>query len=300
MSHLITIPLILFTLVLGVERMVSYRANTKVFFTLPLNQIARDCPQPTSYTVDPTQRPKICLTTLTDAAKAGPWQKLVKWRNFDNLLDMTWPNKVSYCERHGYQLFNESLSLDRSRPPSWSKIRAAQRLLQNEDCDWVFWMDADTVIMNSTIRIEDFLPSADVDLVLTQQKGASWNAGAWLIRKSEWSLAFLDHWWNMKEFVKPKGMAVSGDNDALKAYLKGMDTTEFEAHIRVPPRCLFNSVAKFMTADQQHAGQERPEWWYSHLQLNKLESFHKGDFVAHVAGVDNKITTSALLLQDAI
>jgi galactosyl transferase GMA12/MNN10 family len=268
------------------QRILSYSVNHTDVVKLPINDIERECPKP-SYPVlgssAATTPPKICLTTLTDAAKADPLQRLVRWRNFNSLLDMTWPNKENYCRKHGYALFNESMSLDQSRPPSWSKIKAAQRLLREESCDWVFWLDADTIIMNSNKRVEDFLPLPDsgIDLLLTEQKGPSWNAGAWLIRNTPWSLAFLDHWWGMKDFVKPKGLAVSGDNDALHSYLSSMHP--LDSHIGVPPRCLFNSVAKFSTKEESalYANPEvvKKQDWYLHV-----ERYHKGDLVAHIAG----------------
>ena len=306
--------------VLGV-RLTSYRVNHRALLPAPLNYIQRECPPPTYPTLHPNsssfssslgssskqnqqqnqqQRPKICLTTLTDATHADWWQRMVRWRDFGNLLDMTWPNKQHYCDKHGYQLFNESAQLDTSRPPSWSKIRAAHRLLTEEDCDWVYWMDADTVIMNSDKRIEEFLPTPEtgIDLVIARQKGPSWNAGAWLLRRSAWSLLFLEQWWNYTDHIRPKGLSVSGDNDALRTHLRAMDPAEFAEHIAVPPRCLFNSVARWVRKgdpplDTVEKLQERK--WYMNQEL-----YHLGDLVAHVAGVDNKISTTVLLLNDAV
>jgi galactosyl transferase GMA12/MNN10 family len=291
--HVISIAKVMsvvaFLCLLTGERYVSYSENTKVWVPSPLNHIERECRKP-SYPVvgtavdNSTEQPSICITTLTDSETSGMLQRFVRWRNFDNLLEMTWPNKQKYCDKHGYKLFNESKSLDQKRPPSWSKIRAAQRLLAEENCDWVFWMDADTVIMNSEKSIEDLLPlpESGIDLLLTRQKGNSWNAGAWMIRRSNWSLEFLDHWWNMEEFVKPKGLAVSGDNDALKSYLTDMDVDYFNQHISVPDRCNFNSVAKWNTPEEAAAltPEEllRPKFYMDNT------SYHKGDFVAHVAG----------------
>ena len=286
-------------------RIASYKVNNKDLLKAPINDIERECPAPkypvVGQNISSTARRKICMTTLTDASQADWFQRLVRWRNFNNLLDLTWPNKQRYCEKHGYQLFNESHSLDKSRPPSWSKIRAAQRLLTEEDCEYVLWLDADTVIMNSAKSIEDYFlptPETGIDLVITQQKGQSWNAGAWLIRNSEWSRHFLDHWWNMKDFVKPKGLAVSGDNDALKAYLSSMDPDEFAQHIAVPPRCLFNSEAKWVQRGDPPvdtiAKMNEMRWYL------RDAPYHKGDFVVHVAGVDNKIATTELLLKDAV
>ena len=292
----------IFFIVFTSHRLASYKMNTTVWAKAPINYIERTCPEP-GYSVIGTenkeQAGKICITTLTDAKKADPLQKMLRWRNFNSLLDMTWPNKQAYAQKHGYYLFDESDSLDTNRPPSWSKIKAAQRLLTEENCDWVFWLDADTVVMNSEKTVEDFLPSeTGKDLIITAQKGGSYNAGAWLIRNTEWSREFLDHWWNMKEFVKPKGLSVSGDNDALKAYLLGMSKEYFDEHILVPPRCTFNSVTVFLSPEEaasmtQEEVEEQP--WYMHL-----EKYHKGDLIAHVAGKNNKIDTTAMLLKDAV
>ena len=271
--------------VYAVDRWVSYRINTQEFVKAPCNYIDRVCPAP-SYVTNPEAyaNQKICITTLTDSAKGDLLQRLVRWRNFDALLEMTWPNKQKYATKHGYHLFDESKSLDTSRPPSWSKIKAVRRLLMEEHCDWVFWLDADTVIMNSERRVQDFLPPEGIDLLVTEEKLGKYNAGAWIIRNTPWALEFLDRWWNMNSFVKAKGLAVSGDNDALCSLLLGLDKKYFDAHIAVPPRCTFNSVAIWVTPEESHAfanGQldiKEQEWY-----MNPWK-YHRGDFIAHVAG----------------
>lgn len=307
--------LIILMLVFIGHRIASYKVNRAVLYKHPFNDIVRECPKPeydvlsSTWTTEENgatntndkNRPRICITTLTDSAKAGPIQKLVRWRNFDSLLDMTWPNKQSYCDKHGYILYNESMTLDPSRPPSWSKILAVRRLLTEEQCDWVYWMDADTVIMNSNKRIEDFLPLPDssADLILSVQKQNSWNAGAWLIRNTPWSIEFLDTWWNKKDFVKPMGLSESGDNAALVDYLRSMDPSYFNEHILEPPRCLFNSVAKFLTKEEKKllVGPDSVKKLQYYMSSDR---YHKTDLVAHIAGVDNKVETTELLLKDAI
>jgi hypothetical protein len=301
---LIALLLIVFT---G-HRTASYKMNTREWVNAPINDVYRVCPPPDYPTIPVdangpngyTDAGKICVTTLTDAKKGPFLQRLIRWRNFDQLLEMTWPNKVNWTKKHGYHLFDESDSLDRSRPPSWSKIKATQRLLEHEACDWVLWLDADTVIMNSEKKIEAFLPmDPSIDLLINRQKGGSYNAGAWVIRNSPWSKQFLQRWWDMKEFVHPPGMSTSGDNAALKAYLTDqMDPAEFSQHIAVPPRCTFNSVTIFLSP-QEAALVTDPETIKKQEYYMNPEKYHKGDLVAHVAGKNNKIDTTALLLKDA-
>ena len=296
-KHLLVVVFLVFVYIS--HRLASHMMNTTTLIKSPISNVVRECPNPKYDLIgrNDVEARKICICTLTDAKKADALQRLVRWRNFDNLLEMTWPNKKAYAKKHGYSLFDESDTLDTSRPPSWSKIRAAQRLLTQEQCEWVVWWDADTVVMNSAKRIEDFLPRGK-DMLITEQKGGSYNAGAWIVKNTDWSRQFLDHWWNMKEYVQPKGLSTSGDNAALKTYLRGMDPKEFDQHIGVPARCTFNSVTVFLTQEQYKQVKETPvekQEWYMHE-----EKYHKGDLIAHIAGKNNKIDTTALMLKDAV
>eukprot|EP00934_Nitzschia_sp_Nitz4_P005160 Nitzschia sp. Nitz4//scaffold7_size249615//246568//247569//NITZ4_001223-RA/size249615-processed-gene-0.218-mRNA-1//-1//CDS//3329558580//5150//frame0 len=304
------------------HRIVAHTLTTSQYYEAPIHQIPRQCPAPEYLTLDQVQKatpsssltsaqasnasdplhPKICVTTLTDQLQADWKQKLVKWRQFNDLLSMTWPNKQAWCDIHGYHLVDSSPYLDNSRPPSWSKIVAARRLLVEEHCDWVLWLDADTVIMNSTKRIESFLPAPNAthDFVVTRQKSDSFNAGAWAIRNTPWAIQFLDDWWNMESFVRPKGLSVSGDNDALYNFLKEkMPNETFQKHIRVPPRCQFNSNTKWITKKEAIELEQQPDLVKEQDYYMHLEYYHKGDLVAHIAGRNNKVDTTEIMLQHA-
>ena len=279
-----------------IQRSLSHIQAQKKLALAPISKIERTCTPPTYETLaDANTKPKICLTTLTDEKDKALANRLVGWRNFDGLLQLTWENKKKYAEKHGYHLFDESDQLDKSRPPSWSKIRAVQRLLKEEACTWVFWLDADTVVMNSDKRIEEFLPSDEgKDLLLSVDDGGGYNAGVWLVHNTEWALTFLQEWWDMKSFVKPPGLAKSGDNDALKHKLKHMD--DFDEHILAPARCTFNSYVKFVNpaiSEKVSKSVEKHDWYMSEVY------YHKNDFIAHVAGVDNKIESIQKLLEIA-
>jgi hypothetical protein len=165
-----------------------------------------------------------------------------------------------------------------------------------------YWQDADTIIMNRSIAIESFLPPNDssIDLLLTEEKGRSWNAGAWVLRRSNWALEFLDAWWNMTGFVKPMGLTTSGDNDALKHYLTEHYDELFGTKIVEVPRCTFNSVAPFLP--QRPPGTTPSSSWVdlqAHFGPNSHRHYFKGDFVAHVAGVNNKVKAVSEVLKDA-
>ena len=158
------------------------------------------------------------------------------------------------------------------------------------------WTDADTVIMNSEKRIEDFLPleSSGIDLLVGSDNGGGYNSGVFLVRDSQWGRDFMDQWWDMTDYIRPSGFSLSGDNYAMKALLR--DMPDFDKHVLSPARCTFNSFAKFLTLTESSdvmnnlEGQE----WY----LNE-NFYHKGDFIAHTPGYDNKADCLRMLLQEA-
>lgn len=157
---------------------------------------------------------------------------------------------------------------------------------------------ADTVIMNSNIRVEDFLPADNThDLLVASDNGGGYNSGVWIVRNSEWSRKFLQDWWDMRSFVRPVGLSLSGDNAAMKHLLADMEKTgEFKDHVIAPARCTFNSFAKFLEASNSVKVMRdlTLQPWYE-----SNDYYHKGDFIAHTPGYDNKAECIQLLLAEA-
>jgi galactosyl transferase GMA12/MNN10 family len=173
-------------------------------------------------------------------------------------------------------------------------------------------MDVDICVMNSTIHLEDFLLPSTVphDLLLSIDTrgncnfeqwdkgskfgppGVGYNARAWIIRNTPWSLNFLSTWWELSSFIMPIGQALSGDNDAFKHLLQTIP--EFNLHCLVPPRSMFNSFAKFIEPDQ--LATVKASIMEQSYYMDEAY-YHKGDFVAHVAGISNKVDTIKLLLE---
>ena len=287
------------------HRTLSYTSAHKQLVLHPIAWQDRQCPVPEYKTMaqntplsgDADTTAKICLTTLTDEKHKALRTRLFGWRNFDGILQLTWPNKVAYAKKHGYYLFDESDQLDPSRPPSWSKIRAVQRLLEEENCAWVFWMDADTVVMNSDRRVEEILPAdTSKDLVITAVRVSGYNAGLWMVRNTPWTRQFLQQWWDMSSFVKPTGLSKSGDNDALKYKLKHMEEVEFDGHVVTPAKCNFNSHVQVEPAKTGTAPASDLLDTYEEQEWSSMGGYHRGDFVAHTTGVDNKAQVIRQLL----
>jgi len=275
------------------------------------------------------EKKNICITSLTDEQSPSHWQRLIRCRDFDDVSGITFNITARYSNKHNYRFYDLSHLIDPSRPPAWSKILAVQYLLRltttatNEEeqkatitnngtagstttarqqadvhtnsndnhrvCDWVLWLDADVLIMNSSVPLEAFLPADDVEvdvdahgdnnddhkihLVVTHDKKFVANSGAWLIRNDPWSYSFLQRWWDMKTWVRRSGFSLSGDNAAFGhlvqnelLQMRTATTTESsgdssgrtgrrvpeqqQPKIAMPARCNFNSFGVYMTQNQ--------------------------------------------------
>jgi hypothetical protein len=294
------------------------------------HNMSRHCPPITQYRtmLQENQRPgqadrsKICITTLSDTKQR---KTIIRCRNFDEVARYTLPNHYSYGIKHGYTVIDQSILLDNTRPPAWSKIRAVQAMLTSYECEWVLWLDADIVIMNSSIPLESIIPNQDfnenaaINLIVTTDRRFTANSGAWLIRNSEWSKQFLRDWWNLKSYVRPSGLSLSGDNDAFGYMVRKhlhlgdesvtRDTIKYDVessspsqHIRMIARCTMNSFGVFVPSKVATAEARTPpsditkEEWYIHPD----QWYYSGDFIAHASGIDQKDAGIKLLLARAV
>jgi hypothetical protein len=101
-------------------------------------------------------------------------------------------NKERYAARHRYTSVTYTHSFDPGRSPAFSKLTAIGNHLAEHD--WVFWTDADSLVMNPATRLEWIIRRAkDRDMILTWEKGgAPVNTGQWLVRNTAWSRAALE------------------------------------------------------------------------------------------------------------
>lgn len=98
-------------------------------------------------------------------------------------------NKQTYCEIHGYDFFYITESLDPSRHCAWSKIKAIENVLANYD--WVFWTDADSLIMNPNIPLEKLVDDRCFLIICKQSDNKTINSGEFLIKNEAISFNFL-------------------------------------------------------------------------------------------------------------
>ena len=160
--------------------------------------------------------------------------------NYNSWAPIVINNTKSYCDTHSYQFFHKIIEYPKDRHPAWYRIPFILDLFEKEDVDWVFWSDIDSLIMNHSIRIEDFLKD-DKDLIIASQ-GYGWycgigceqclNTGQFFIKNTEWSRELLNMWWEWGE-KNPKYLWDEWwDNDAMNFFWKE-DLNDFANKVEV-------------------------------------------------------------------
>lgn len=120
---------------------------------------------------------RICLITLST-------------KNIFNYASITEETKREYCEKHNYDFLVQHGVLDPSRHPSWSKILLVGSLLSFYD--WVFWSDADSIISDYNIKLEQFLdPKYCVIVTKDWHPMSMFNFGNVFFRNEPWTFQFL-------------------------------------------------------------------------------------------------------------
>lgn len=109
-------------------------------------------------------------------------------------------SKVEYCKKHKYDLIDDESVYDKTRPIAWSKILLIKKYLPMYD--YVFWIDADAIILNFEHRLEDkiFLLNGK-DICITTVFGMI-NTGVILLKNTENSMRFVNLVYDQTQFLE--------------------------------------------------------------------------------------------------
>jgi hypothetical protein len=115
---------------------------------------------------------------------------------------LAFPTFADYAGRYGYDVvIGDGDSL--GRPPAWGKIPLLQRLLQSYD--FVLWIDADALILDSTVDVETEIPTsafqAFVVTTCVPGAGLSPNTGVWALRTGARTQRFLSEIWRQEDLA---------------------------------------------------------------------------------------------------
>lgn len=187
-------------------------------------------------------------------------------------------NMNNYCLQHNYEfiLYTEESDgifegiYDKQRPPCWYKIQFIKRILcSDKEFDYLVWLDADTQIINETIKLEYFIDKYftkednELDLVIIEEfcKG-NFNTGLMFLKKTENNIKLMDKIW---------------DNDKVTDYFK-------KQHEQSSFQMLYDSdkeIAKHVYIIPYETKTDLIVYWG---QFDPIKSF-----IVHVAGCSDDL-----------
>jgi hypothetical protein len=181
-------------------------------------------------------------------------------------------HKEIYAKKHNYNLFVDAPGPERH--PVWYKcISILKAFNKSQPNDWVWMIDADTIVTNMNIqlkRLTQYANKHNYHMIINKSCGAI-NAGSILFRNSQLSIKFINHVWNSL------GKEV-GVNDEWREQRAIIVLSEKEAYrdtiMWVPVNCV-NSMP--IETIQMYRAQcaNQTEW-------------RVGDFLVHFAGNHNE------------
>jgi len=177
--------------------------------------------------------------------------------DYQRITYATTENKIRYCEKHNHRFIYLMHSMDTSRPIPWSKILLIKRTMMSKKVDWVFWTDADSLIMNDNIKLEDLIDNRYDMIVASDHSGI--NTGQFFIRNCRWSRGFLKRVYAMTQHINHGWWE-------QKAIMDLYEMNESDRkHIKILDQRVMNSYAPEIYPENQ--------------------AYHEGDFIIHFAGV---------------
>lgn len=107
----------------------------------------------------------------------------------------------NYCTLHGYNLLEDLSLVDiHDREIQWTKIPLILKYLSisPDEYDYLVWIDADTIIMNQTIKVETIMDRLMGDkLIMYSKDFGNWiNNGVIFIKNDPMVVDFFTETWN--------------------------------------------------------------------------------------------------------
>lgn len=102
-------------------------------------------------------------------------------------------NIQEYCKLHDYvYIFKNTYENKLKLPIYWKKLQLVKDILENNDFDYVLWMDSDTLINDMTISLENILES-NYSIYMGKDLNTKFNlnAGVFVIKNDKVGLKFL-------------------------------------------------------------------------------------------------------------
>ena len=168
--------------------------------------------------VQPGAAKRIAIATVIISGRDQEVNESSSKKTYQELVSFATKSKELYARRYGYDLIVATQKLDTcfgigsTRPLecAWTKLALLSRVLQ--DYDWVFWSDADSVILNFDVDLAKFLDETH-DIVAATNNSActatapyekyTINTGEVFYKNSEFSEFVIREAWKNHTQVTP-------------------------------------------------------------------------------------------------
>jgi hypothetical protein len=204
--------------------------------------------------------------------------------NYQSIAEVTiFKNFTKYCSLHGYDLISRE-NATAGRAAQWKKIELLIGLLKGSDSEWLFFVDADCLFMNTSIKIEEFIDD-DAFLILPRGGGAPDNflsidssldnimSSQMLVRNCQESLDFFQEIWDAPDW--PENMPIDEFDHEMRQMRISSQKDKWRSGIKLLDEFIFNRFwpvsSPFMAMSHQHMN-------------NNL--WKPGNFIVHVTGYD--------------
>ncbi|KAH7124168.1 galactosyl transferase GMA12/MNN10 family-domain-containing protein [Dendryphion nanum] len=171
-------------------------------------------------------------------------------------LHLSLKNKDHYARRHGYDFIVDYES-HTDRGTTYYKFNMMERLVKEGKWDWIWWIDFDTLITNTEIKVGDIIanhlkdmPKPDeIDYLLTHDCNGL-NLGSFAVRGHERSMKFLHDVYAIHDAGKAKEENLS-EQDSMVRLLK--DDPVSASRTTKVPQYLMNAFPKEIACfDEEH------------------------------------------------
>ena len=203
---------------------------------------------------------------------------------YDGISSVTVHDNIKkYCKIHGYNLHVDRMeTMDKARAPQWHKIKSSLDVLETTSCDWVFFMDADCIFMNSVIRLEDLIsedhsiiiqshPDVPDSFVKNDLGGDGVISSQFFIKNNDIGKKFLREIWESPDW--PEGMDINEFDHEMRQMRISLGKEEYRKHCKLVPEGDLSSFWYFNNPYLLH-----------HFPNTNKNAWEIGKFIVHVTG----------------
>jgi hypothetical protein len=166
-------------------------------------------------------------------------------KNYEGIAEISvYDNIKKYCNLHGYSLWiDKQENISHNRGSQWNKISISLEILNDNDFDWLFFMDSDSIIMNTSKKLEEFIdenysfivPSHNMEPIdtpiLNPQGDFQVITSHFFVRNNTIGKNILMDIWNAKEW--PQHMLYNEFDYEQRQTRITINKPEFKEHVKV-------------------------------------------------------------------